>query len=313
MLFCERCSYSTHYLRKHNLKMHIKQVHDKIFDQFCVHCDSSFSNMTDLRKHQKIAHEQTTATQNLPSYSKKCTECPYSTTHLSSLRNHLLKAHQFAICMNCSYRGNSFEELRIHCLDFHLSMYNIDPSRCHICKYSAQSAHNSSNVLSQAMIHIMTLHGGEHPCSTCNKNFKLKRHLEEHINKCHLKKFDIHCQECNRPFWRKNELDKHIRKYHREKPDIICTKCNKKLSSKGFLKLHMRSHEKSKINSNKKNSMPFPEIELDIKDKARPKSSQNRQKDDCSPNISCPVIRCLARFSHMSEINLHLGNDHNLE
>jgi len=409
MLFCEQCTYSTQYWRREDLKMHIKKVHEKIFDEFCCHCDSSFSNMKDLRKHQKTAHNQTTASQELPLFRKrndfyriKCTECPYSTPHSSSLRNHLLKGHQLAICMNCSFRGNSFVELRNHCLEFHESMYNIDASKCHICKFSADSVQFSADFLSKTMIHIMAVHGGEHPCPTCNKNFKQKRHLKEHIDKYHMKKFDIVCEECNQAFWRRKNLDQHVRKYHRVKPDIICTECNKKLSSEGFLKLHMRRHEKARINGNEGNACwgcdkkfkgkglllnhinnahlkifdiycqkckkgfrwqseleahsrkyhsktetfschvcnmmfsngsclkrhmkkkqhkkykqsitkPFPTMEFKIGDDVISESSQDHQKDECSPNLRCPVVTCPLKFSDINEVNLHLGNDHDLQ
>lgn len=121
MIFCTQCSYSTHKHRQTDLKIHIKLRHEKVFDVFCDQCDSSFSSEKNLRQHQRRVHGQSIKSQKLTSFSTnalKCTECLYLAPQSSSLKTHMLKTHQLAVCMNCSYKGLDFEELRKHCLEF---------------------------------------------------------------------------------------------------------------------------------------------------------------------------------------------------
>jgi hypothetical protein len=151
----------------------------------------------------------------------------------------------------------------------------------------------------------MAVHGGEHPCPTCNKNFKQKKHLKEHMKKYHLKNFDIHCEECNQAFWRKKDLVEHIRSRHREKPNIICTECNKKLSSEGFLKLHMQRHEKSRINGGAVHpcSLCNKKFKRKYKLKVHVNKLHLKQFD-----IHCQ--HCEKGFWNQSDLNAHLRKYH---
>jgi len=288
MVFCMHCSYSTRRHYKPDLEKHIKKVHEQIFDEFCDRCDSSFSNIQDLRNHQKKAHKEGIVSQGLPLfirkhqiYKFKCEKCPFSASHSTSLKSHLLKVHQVPICLNCNYRGKDYEDLRNHCLKIHESMYNIDPTTCHLCTFSAHSSLSSTTSISKTMIHIMAVHGGEHPCPTCNKNFKEKRKLKEHINKSHMKKLDLSCQVCDTTFGAESSLRRHMKR-----------------------KKHIENYEKSL-------TLPLPAMKFQIEDMASPESTQNQKKADS--NLCCPVITCLLQFSHINEVNIHLWNDHNME
>lgn len=227
-LHCMKNLKGVTYLRKH-----VDRYHMKKFDYHCQDCNKDFWSKHNLDKHNQNCHtvikEYMARSENC---QQKCRDCRYVANKTSLLRIHQLKVHQLAICMNCNYQGNSFKELRNHCFEFHKSIYNIEPSSCHLCEFSAHSQKLSSSVLSATMIHIMTVHGGDRSCSKCNKSFKNLKYLRKHIDEIHLKKIKNKCEECNKGFWRESELDRHNKMYHLQKAKSIvpiqdgyCSKC----------------------------------------------------------------------------------------
>ena len=80
---CEKCSYETK--RKCDLKKHVKQVHDKIKDNFCTQCDYKASLKSDLIKHVKIVHDKIK--------DQCCTQCDYKFSTKYHLNRHVKSAH----------------------------------------------------------------------------------------------------------------------------------------------------------------------------------------------------------------------------
>ena len=77
----------------------------------------------------------------------------------------------------------------------------------------------------------------EHQCNICEKTFKEKRRLVDHMTDVHSGRKD--CSQCTESFSNKRNLNRHIREVHRRHgEDTMCTKCGKMMPCKESLKNH---------------------------------------------------------------------------
>lgn len=82
-------------------------------------------------------------------------------------------------------------------------------------------------------------HEVEYTCDHCNSKFSLKRTLEEHILRVHLRKTPrSKCEHCGKYLVSTN-LKRHIRAVHEKQLDFVCDACNKGFQNKQMLRDHL--------------------------------------------------------------------------
>ncbi|CAG9823314.1 unnamed protein product [Phaedon cochleariae] len=119
-------------------------------------------------------------------------------------------------------------------------------------------------------------------CKICNKTFanvyRLQRHMISHDESAILRKFK--CTECDKAFKFKHHLKEHIRIHSGEKP-FECTNCGKRFSHSGSYSSHMTS--KKCLVMNLKLGRTRPPTSNPLLDKSLPQQNSRAPK---RPNIS---------------------------
>jgi hypothetical protein len=78
-----------------------------------------------------------------------------------------------------------------------------------------------------------------YPCTYCKKKYVLKKSLAVHIERKHEKQRDHICSSCNKGFFMKSHLNAHI-KTHIPAKLYTCEICNKKYKTRGSLRVHVK-------------------------------------------------------------------------
>ncbi|KAI8130284.1 Zinc finger protein Gfi-1b [Lucilia cuprina] len=82
-------------------------------------------------------------------------------------------------------------------------------------------------------------------CPHCNKSFKKKISLEEHIAAQHLNQLQYGCAYCSKKYASKSTLQLHLQSH--EKKRFECTFCGKQFQRNSILKLHLKRHNNSNV------------------------------------------------------------------
>ena len=125
---CYACGYVSS--KKSDLKMHIKQVHEKIRDHACTECEFTASQKNNLKAHIERVHE------NKKKYF--CAECGYAATSKGSLKKHTDRVHHQKIrnhiCRECGYAASEKGTLKQHIEHVH---EKIKSQVCAECGYAS--------------------------------------------------------------------------------------------------------------------------------------------------------------------------------
>ena len=95
--------------------------------------------------------------------------------------------------------------------------------------------------------HMIEVHGKEFKCDICEKGFKMKKHLKEHLATAHnITKENLNCYKCDKVFNSYSSLEHHRGKYHpsrnssgKVEKKFKCTICLKKFMLEPALKKHI--------------------------------------------------------------------------
>ena len=159
------------YQQKHHLKAHISAKHENTpFLHVCVAWSTSFVSRSSLKEHQRLYHE------DKPRY--RCTLCPKVFMVNSHFMSHTNKHYNFA-----SYKYNIYAKIFQH--------------QCSLTTHKGVCA----GVAPPAPRHV---------CPTCDKVFKLKCYLDQHIRRKHTQDNDANrCDKCGKTFGWKATLNRH--------------------------------------------------------------------------------------------------------
>ncbi|XP_046407959.1 zinc finger protein 2 homolog, partial [Ischnura elegans] len=86
--------------------------------------------------------------------------------------------------------------------------------------------------------------GGRFNCSVCNKSFRLRSGLSNHM-RSHKERKRYPCTICTKSFASKSRITQHMRTHTKEKP-FSCSDCAKSFSLKCNLITHLRTHKGEK-------------------------------------------------------------------
>lgn len=83
-------------------------------------------------------------------------------------------------------------------------------------------------------------------CNYCEKSFKEKRHLKNHIELVHEKSKRTQCNQCGFYSTCSGSLNKHIKAVHLKIKNYKCNECDQSFCTNQQLKRHERSHRGEK-------------------------------------------------------------------
>nr|CAI5856723.1 unnamed protein product [Callosobruchus analis] len=263
---CSRCTYKTTFTSC--LKGHIRAKHPDIAYNIiinrCIYCNKTFTSKLSLDDHIVKRHPDFIA-----SVSRKvheCSRCTYKTIITSHLKGHNLAKHPdiagnrvLIRCIYCKKTFTSKRSLEDHIVKTHPDFIASVSSKIHECRQCTYKTTNIRNFREHSVVkHPEISDNCTFRCTYCNKTFKFKQALDDHIieihpdfiacvsrkvhecKKCtyktvstsllkrHMVKhpdiagnhITIRCNYCNKTFTRKQSLDDHIVRKH---PDFIAS------------------------------------------------------------------------------------------
>nr|CAI5867009.1 unnamed protein product [Callosobruchus analis] len=271
---CTECTYKTVFISQ--LRGHMAKHPDVAHK--CIYCNDTFVSKPSLDDHIVKRHPDFIA-----SVSRKiheCTNCTFKTIRASRFKEHIKAKHRNRITIRCIYCNKTFttkQKLDEHIIKTHPDFIASVSSKVHECTECTYKTTNNCHMKQHMVKHADV----GNRCIHCNKTFKTKQKLDDHIIKkhpdfiafvtskvhectectykttdnSHLKQHmakhpDIpnRCIHCNKAFTTKKRLDDHIIKKH---PDFIssvsskvheCTECTYKTTDNSNLKQHMLKH-----------------------------------------------------------------------
>ncbi|KAF7991185.1 hypothetical protein HCN44_002747 [Aphidius gifuensis] len=233
----------------------------------CDTCDFECEKKTTLYSHVSRKHRH--ANDNI--YS--CTDCDFTSLKKASLASHLKKHTkdeiQIFACSVCNYRTNKKTTLYSHIRHKHdpkqlLKLQQLYACPEDNCNYRNRSKH-------ELKVHIARKHNDEYnfPCDQCDKKYKVKGDLTNHVRFDHIEKpvicevcgktcrnshslfvhqkfahfkASFECNICKRRMVTQENLDEHMFRQHEHREHAQCPQCSKIFNKASVLKIHMRIH-----------------------------------------------------------------------
>lgn len=191
-----------------------------------------------------------------------CTECDYSTSHVSHFRTHLHRHDNPDVIMEvvlrsipnyCSICKKYF--FRNHALTEHIALYheNVKPYSCEICDVEFKSLANYKRHMEKHATgesdDSKPDSGGKHVCMTCGAVFSrcsnLKEHMSTHVSPKDARRvFACTFEGCGSRFTRKSNLTTHMQTVHGGVQPHVCDVCGKDFRYPCLLAKHLEIHGK---------------------------------------------------------------------
>ena len=248
LLFC--CPHCTQvYTSQKEHRLHVnshKFTVENDGSYLCKLCGESYKTVLTLMTHQVMREDM-----------KVCRVCGASHVSHCQIKEHM-KTHGRGVEVECKTCGESLDSLSKAEITRHLNSHRN--SLCTIC---------GKSVSVNGMKSHMYTHTDKRPfpCSKCNKRFKNKMYLVNHL-KTHVKTFqceicgayfalaanlrahkaarhegkNAQCKECGKILSRNVSLLKHIRQVHRKNKPFICVTCGLACGDRLQLRRHERTH-----------------------------------------------------------------------
>lgn len=130
-------------------------------------------------------------------------------------------------CKVCEKKFSYKRTLQKHS-QIHLKIKNLNTFKCDICgkSYLRENIFNKHKIKCTGTIKT-------YPCDTCNKQFKSKYKLKEHMY-THMKGNSFTCEICGKYYKTKSILKKHTFRIHGKNNKQQCNICGKILSYQGY-------------------------------------------------------------------------------
>lgn len=198
-------------------------------------------------KDEKDGNEEETEDQlsNLKLNNKTfvCADCSFTTTNLSSLKQHFLEKHESFKCWICN-KSFQMEELKKHLEGEHAmnALEGSDTQQQQASK-SYPCVHCSLKFTNRRALH---LHEVTHPenliiqCPDCGQKFARDKFLNEHRDIAHQVS---HCRVCGKAFYNVKQLKSHEARHARsDKSQFKCGECDRVFQTPTGLRHHKAIH-----------------------------------------------------------------------
>ena len=177
---CDRCPYET------TLKGHLVRHISRHKSHFCDQCPYKATAKPKLKEHMKEVHDKKYEEKMYP-----CEQCPFKTTHKGALtihvrKNHLGRERKFE-CEKCPFKANQKEGLMTHIGQVHDRIHN------HVCEECGYAATQKIDLIH----HVDSVHKRRENithnqwgdtnfmCEQCPRTFNRNGMLIRHVIKVH--------------------------------------------------------------------------------------------------------------------------------
>jgi len=222
-----------------------EQLENNKGELVCLTCLKRFSNVQNLRRHLRLHLSRDSNIPDFESDSENCDNsnnkfiCDFCPERFSNKSGFLVheKTH-IAEALACYVCGKTYSDR--YSLRYHLRIHGIgEQIRCELCGKNFTKR-------SRLQSHIDLFHNDlrKFECAHCDKTFKTKIHLENHLLK-HTGEKPYKCETCGDMFRHKLSLVTHMRVHEDSRP-FICDTCGKGFRDSSTLKAHKRVHSGDK-------------------------------------------------------------------
>ncbi|XP_069859420.1 transcription factor IIIA [Dipodomys merriami] len=225
------------FIRDYHLNRHIL-IHtgEKLFVCTASGCEQRFGTKSNLKKHVERKHEN----------QQKQYICSFKDCEKAFKKHQQLKIHQ------CQHTN----EPLFRCLQEGCGKHFASPSRLkrhekvhegYVCQKGCSFV---AKTWTELLKHVRETHKEEITCEVCQRRFKRKDHLKQHM-KTHAPERDVYrCprEGCGRTYTTVFNLQSHILSFHEEKRPFVCeyAGCSKTFAMKQSLIRHAVVHDPDK-------------------------------------------------------------------
>ena len=234
---CDQCDYKA--VNRYILRNHIDTHTEGKYP--CHVCDFVSKTYVALRSHVLKTHREGEQEQYY------CDKCNRQLKSKSNLENHLKhsRCHRTTDFYNCSFCQKQFKD-QAH-LKRHIKLHNDSdskPFKCPRCVLSFRENYNLQK-------HISGVHekGELFKCNQCDKVYKYRNSLSDHIDMAHntdKTKPLFNCKQCHKSFFHAKVLRTHQLRVHVE-AEKECPLCCRMFKQKSKLNRHLREVHKEAI------------------------------------------------------------------
>lgn len=203
------------------------------FEYVCKECNKCFENKNQRWKHMQRYHKE----------GYKCTTCQKRFAFRSNLAKHEL-LHQGpparTECPIC-HKQVRVDLLKIHSR-IHTEREQFSCAEC--CKRFVSRAsyeHHLKYTQAHAAINIL-----KHKCSQCDKGYRSRGELRDHVNYQHMGKTQHKCPVCEKALATRRCVTRHVRRAHdgvkESARNKMCQQCGKVFRDKKCLREHELIH-----------------------------------------------------------------------
>uniref|UniRef100_A0A8C5V2P0 Transcription factor IIIA n=1 Tax=Microcebus murinus TaxID=30608 RepID=A0A8C5V2P0_MICMU len=265
------------FVRDYHLSRHIlSHTGEKPFVCAAVGCDQKFNTKSNLKKHFERKHEN----------QQKHYVCNFEGCQKTFKKHQQLKTHQ------CQHTN----EPLFKCTQEGCGKHFATPSKLkrhskihegYICQKGCSFV---AKTWTELLKHVRETHREEITCEVCQKTFKHKDHLKQHM-KAHAPERDVYrCPRdgCGRTYTTVFNLQSHVLSFHEERRPFVCEHagCGKTFAMKQSLSRHAVVHDpdKKKMKLKVKKSREKRSLASRLSGYIPPKRKQEKQGLSLSKN-----------------------------